>query len=104
MTAAATTATPTKEQFFQQLEQIFRVTSPNGVEFEMSLVEFNDIVDSDTQETFSLLFKAPSETDPEQTTYTVSNDGIGEQLIFMAPVKKDDSGLYFEAIYNRLKQ
>jgi hypothetical protein len=103
-TAGPTTAPPTKEQFSGQLNGTFRASAPNGREFEMSLSEFRDILDSDTQETFTLIFRAPSDLEPEQGTYIVANDSIGEQAIFLVPVRRDESGLYFEAVYNRFKK
>jgi len=103
MTAAATTAQPTKEQFSQQVDAIFNATAPNGREFEMSLKQFRDILDSETQETFTLTFSAPSDLEPEQGTYIVANAGMGEHAIFLVPIGRDESGLYFEAVYNRFK-
>jgi hypothetical protein len=104
MTAAATTAQPTKEQFSHQINGTFHATAPNGREFEMSLTQFQDILDSETQETFTLTFCAPSDIEPEQGTYAVSNAVVGEQAIFLVPVRRDESGLYFEAVYNRFKK
>ena len=104
MAAAAVTAEPTKEQFSAQVDQTFRTCAPNGTEFEMSLVKFQDVLDSETQETFTLVFQAPAEQEPEQGTYNISNPGIGEQAIFLVPVSRDEKGLYFEAVYNRFKQ
>ena len=104
MTAAAVTAQPTKEQFSQQIDQPFRASAPNGKEFDLSLVEFKDVLDTETQETFTLLFRAPAEVAPEQGTYAVSNDGIGDQAIFLVPVNRDADGVYLEAVYNRFKQ
>jgi len=103
-TAAPTTAPPTKEQFCGQLNGTFRASAPNGREFDMSLAEFHDVLDSDTQETFTLIFHAPSDVKPEQGIYGVVNPEIGEQAIFLVPVRSDNSGLHFEAVYNRFKK
>jgi len=104
MAAAAVSAQPTKEQFSGQVNQTFHAHSPNGREFEMSLIQFQDILDSDTQETFTLIFQAPPDQEPDQGTYNISNRVIGEQAIFLVPVNRDEKGLYFEAVYNRFKQ
>ena len=104
MTPAATTATPTKEQFRQQIDQTFRATAPNGEKFDLVLVDFKDVLDTDTQETFTLMFRAPTDTASDQGTYGVSNDAMGDQAIFLVPVSRDAAGLYFEAVYNRFKQ
>jgi hypothetical protein len=104
MRAAAVAEMPTKDQFAKQVDKSFRTSAPSGQEFEMSLTEFRAIADSETQETFSLLFKAPADAEPEQGTYTISNPELGEQAIFLVPVDRNDKGLYFEAVYNRFKE
>jgi hypothetical protein len=103
MTATALSGFPTKEQFSQQVHQPFSGTAPNGSDVEMTLAKFTDIFDSDTQETFTLVFRAPADTAAEQGTYVLRNQGFGEQAIFLVPVGQDENGVLFEAVYNRLK-
>lgn len=94
---------PTRLQFSQQLDRSFRTSGAELEGFELELVEFNDVVDNDVQETFSLVFRGPVNMPPSQTTYTLANDEVGEFDIFLVPVKQDGKGLYFEAVFNRLK-
>jgi len=97
-------ASPSKEEFAAHINRSFHATNPEGQEFEVTLVEFRDEFDSDTQETFSLTFKAPADAPAEQSTYTLTSEGVGEQLIFLVPIGKDADALYYEAVYNRFKQ
>lgn len=103
MTAVALSGTPTKEEFSQQVRQKFKATSPAGRDLEMTLAEFREVVDTETQETFTLIFRAPVDVEPEQGTYIFRNDALGEQAIFLVPVGRDENGVSFEAVYNRLK-
>ncbi|MFL6373051.1 MAG: DUF6916 family protein [Pyrinomonadaceae bacterium] len=104
MTAVATSAQPTKEQFSKLVDQTFRASGPNGDALELTLTAFNDLLESDTQETFTLTFRASSDVTAEQGTYSVSNDALGEQAIFLVPISRDADGLYLEAVYNRFKK
>jgi len=102
MTADAS-ASPSKEQFAAQLNKSFRAAGPDGQHFEMTLVEFKDEFASDTQETFSLTFKAPYDAPIQQSTYTLTNEQMGEQHVFLVPLSQDAEGLYYQAVYNRFK-
>ena len=103
MTATAISTLPTREQFSQQMDQVFRGHSPAGSEIEMTLAEFKDVFESDTQETFTLIFRAPADAPAEQGTYIFQNEALGEQAIFLVPVGRDENAVLFEAVYNRLK-
>jgi hypothetical protein len=94
---------PTREQFSSQVNRTFRASVPDAAEFELTLIEFREITDDDFQETFSLLFLAPADFAANQGTYQMENDEMGSLDIFLVPIKRDDKGIYFEAIFNRLK-
>jgi hypothetical protein len=95
---------PTKEKFAGQVHKTFRTSTSENPGFEVSMVEFKDIADTETVETFSLLFRAPADVAALQGTYRLENDDIGPLDIFLVPIRKDDSGLFFEAVFNRLKE
>ena len=95
---------PTKEEFSQQVDKTFCVSASEGPEFDVSLLEFTDIADTDTVETFSLLFRAPSHIGRAQGIYHLENDEMGSMDIFLVPIRQDEQGLYFEAVFNRLKE
>jgi hypothetical protein len=76
------------------------VTSGFGVR--STLVECNTVVINDTQECYSLLFRGPSDHPPVQGTYLLHNNKLGELHLFLVPIKRDDQGLYFEAVMNHL--
>lgn len=94
---------PNRAHFSKQVGRTFRAAGPDGTEFELTLTECSEIVDNDTQETFSLLFLAPAGTAPAQMTYTLVNDEMGPIDVFLVPASSVGNGLYFEAIFNLLK-
>jgi hypothetical protein len=48
------------------------------------------------------VFRGPVDVPPNQSIYTLQNDKLGAVELFLVPVKKDDKGLYFEAVINHL--
>ena len=95
---------PTKEEISQQVDKTFRASASEGPEFDVSLLEFTDIADTETVETFSLLFRAPSDIGRTQGIYHLEHDEMGSMDIFLVPIRQDEQGLYFEAVFNRLKK
>ena len=96
-------ALPDKQGFAGQVDSLFRASLDEGPMVEMSLVKLTEIVCSDVQENFSLLFRSPIDIPPEQGIYRMEHESLGPMDIFLVPVKLDETGLYFEAVFNNLK-
>lgn len=93
---------PTKDEFSEQVGSVFRARSADGAEFDLALVDFEELVANEVQENFTLLFRAPGDTPQQQGLYQMHHERLGGMEIFLVPVKKDDEGLYFEAVFNNL--
>lgn len=48
---------------------------------------------------FSLTFRGPAGAPLEQGTYVVAGEQLGEQAIFLVPVRADADGRYYEAVF-----
>ena len=92
---------PNLSDFSAMLNQSFRAGHSNG-EFETELVEVKVVTANEEQENYSLLFRGPTDAPAKQGIYEMSAAGKKPFSIFLVPVSKDDSGLYFEAIFNNL--
>ena len=91
---------PTRADFSQQVGTIFEAASPGDEKLELTLTALDEIVVSDVQENFTLLFRAPAGTPPAQGIYGLSHEQLGTMDIFLVPVKQDADGLYLEAVFN----
>lgn len=69
---------------------------------ELELVKVTDVGSSERQKQFSLLFQGPSEAPVAQGIYRVDHDKLGDLDLFLVPIAKDDSGVRYEAIFNRM--
>lgn len=94
---------PTKETFAGQLDTNFQVETGEGTSFEMTLVEIKTVVSNKIQECFSLLFRTTANDAPVfQQIFRVKHADLGEMSLFLVPVKKNENGLFFEAVFNKL--
>jgi len=51
------------------------------------------------REPFLLLFSGPLEPFLEQHMYTLQHDELGMIEMFLVPVKQDENGYYYEAVF-----
>jgi hypothetical protein len=51
---------------------------------------------------FSLIFKGPADLALAQNTYRVKHKELRSFKLVVVPVKQEESGVYYEAIFNRL--
>lgn len=93
---------PTKEEFSLHSEVVFHAEAGEGEGFDLSLLEVDEVISNEVQESFSLLFRAPGDAPPVQGIYRLEHAGLGKMDLFLVPVKKDESGLYYEAVFNNL--
>ena len=88
--------------FEEHLNSRFRVLELVNATCELELIEVTELKGTSVQEVFSLLFRGPVDAPRVQSSFTLQHDVIGDFIIFLTPVKVDNDGLYFEAIFNRL--
>lgn len=93
----------TKEHFEPQLNQCFTIAWPEG-QLEATLVEVSSSGRSRSEasrEPFSLIFEAPRESGLlNQGCYTVSNDAMGGNTIFLVPVGENGDNYQYQAVFN----
>jgi len=69
---------------------------------ELELIKVTDVGSSERQKQFSLLFQGPLEAPIAQGIYKVDHDKLGDLDLFLVPIAKDNSGVRYEAIFNRM--
>jgi hypothetical protein len=79
----------TKNLFEQNLNTKFWLRDGAAQSYAMDLIELADGHSTPRQEQFSLLFP-------------LKHDAIGELDLFLVPVGQDETGTFYEAVFNRL--
>ena len=93
---------PTQQAFSEVLNSRFNVWEDGRKQVEFTLVECNDVLSTEWQQCYSLLFRGPTDQPPVQSIYLLENEQLGRMELFLVPVKRDDAGVYFEAVMNHL--
>jgi hypothetical protein len=94
--------------FSAQQHTTFSIQLPSLPVVEVELVE---VTDHDRQprvaarqERFSLMFRGPHERLLRQGLYAMQHDQLGVFELFLVPVGQDTAGIYYEAVFNRLRR
>ncbi|HVG22434.1 MAG TPA: hypothetical protein VNI02_25570 [Blastocatellia bacterium] len=69
---------------------------------EVELVEAKALKPRRKLSAFSLVFKGPADLPLIQNTYKVRHKELKPFKLLVVPFKQDDSGMYYEAVFNRL--
>jgi hypothetical protein len=93
----------TMETFLEQLNTSFRLRLGEADPLEAQLIEVTDNGTSPVQERFSLLFRTPRNRPPTQGLYRVEHEKLGEFDLLLVPNKADKQSMYYEAVFNRLR-
>jgi hypothetical protein len=92
----------TKGMFQENLNTRFWLLAEGLEPCALDLVEVANGYSTPKQEQFSLRFRGDRANIYPQRIYAVKHDSIGEFELFLVPVGRDDSGTFYEAVFNRL--
>lgn len=92
----------TRESFAENLNTRFRMIPAGAAAVDVELVEVNAGRSTPRQEQFSLLFQASPDVVLQQGVFRLEHDKMGAFDVFLVPVRKDERGFYYEAVFNRL--
>ncbi|MFH1742991.1 MAG: hypothetical protein ABIH23_28635 [bacterium] len=97
--------------FSPHLNTRFRVRRDPMDVIDTELIEVSDKSDKWSSksegvelECFSLVFRGPCDPVLPQSTYEITHDGIGTFDMFLVPFERDEKGIKYEAIFNRIRE
>ncbi|MCA1567462.1 MAG: hypothetical protein LC803_17795 [Acidobacteria bacterium] len=94
----------TTDSLSAQLNTKFRIGVETEKIVELELVEVQAHGDLPGQtERFSALFRGALHLFLPQGTYRMQHEQLGSVEIFIVPIRKDAEGIYYEAVFNRVK-
>jgi hypothetical protein len=70
----------------------------------LELVEANATPAPPGYEAFSIVFRGPSDRLIPQGMHRFHHDAIGTFDLFTVPIRRDQHGLYYEAVFNRRRE
>jgi len=94
----------TYEAFKNNLGSEFQVSVEPDRTVELKLTEVSERKTYPRQEQFAILFQGPSDAFLGQGTRLFNHETMGTFELFVVPVRQDDQGFYYEAIFNRFRE
>ena len=97
-------ASLTHEEFTKNANSKFQVQLEERSPVELELTEVSEIKRYPHQEQFSIIFRGPLEIFLDQGTRFFTHDQMGQFELFIVPLRQDEQGFYYEAIFNRVRE
>ncbi|HEX5834127.1 MAG TPA: hypothetical protein VFY34_09750 [Pyrinomonadaceae bacterium] len=96
-------ASLTHQEFAQQANSRFQVEVDENTDVELELTQVSDLKLYPQQEEFVLVFRGPLDMFLSQGVRNFKHDKMGRFEMFIVPVRQDQQGFYYEAVFNRLR-
>src|SRR5262245_31408240 len=93
---------PTRDRFAPLLNSQFQLEHSNG-SIDIELIEVSELRVSRSNESFSLVFRGPGNILIPQAMYRFNHAALGVVDLFIVPIGRDEHGLYYEALFNQLR-
>lgn len=94
----------THDAFTQNVNTKFHVSADDSSELDLELAEVSELKLVKTQEQFAVIFRGPLDQFMDQGTRSFDHATLGQFELFIVPVKQDEQGYYYEAIFNRFRK
>lgn len=92
----------TRDQFADNLNTDFKMFFADDVSADVKLVEVTELSRRPRNESFSLIFLAPVDAPVLNQMFRMEHPSLGSFELFMGPVSQNESGIRYEAVFNRL--
>ena len=94
----------THAEFTQNINAKFQVAIDEQKCVELELVQVSEVKLFPQQEQFAIVFSGPLDTYLGQGTRLFKHEQMGEFELFVVPISKDAQSVYYEAVFNRLRE
>lgn len=94
----------THEAFSQHANTNFHVQVDENTGVQLELTAVSELKLYPRQEEFSLMFRGPLDMFLGQGIRSFSHDQMGQFEMFIVPIRRDEEGFYYEAVFNRVRE
>jgi hypothetical protein len=94
----------THEEFTKNANTKFQVQADDNTRVEIELIKISELKLHPHQEEFAVQFRGPLNQFLGQGVRDFTHDQMGQFELFLVPIKEDEQGFYYEAVFNRLRQ
>jgi predicted deacetylase len=86
------------------LKKKFQVQVDENTAVELELTGISELKQYPRQEEFALEFRGPANMFLGQGIRFFKHEQMGQFEIFIVPIRQDNQGLYYEAVFNRVRE
>jgi hypothetical protein len=97
-------ASLTHETFTEHANTKFQVLLDENTTVDVDLIDVSELKVHPRQEEFSIEFRGPSDMFLGQGVRSFAHEGMGQFELFIVPVRQDEQGYYYEAVFNRIRK
>jgi hypothetical protein len=97
-------ASLTHEEFSKNANTKFKVQVDENTHVELDLIAVSELKLYPQQEEFTIEFRGPLNAFLDQGVRDFTHDQMGQFELFIVPIKRDEQGFYYEAIFNRIRK
>ncbi len=90
------------DEFAKYLNTKFRIRLSESETLEAELIEISEHLISARQDRFAITFRAANEIFLGQGLRQFEHDQMGEFILFLVPIGRDEQGTSYEAVFNRV--
>ncbi|HKB65155.1 MAG TPA: hypothetical protein VKC61_04815 [Pyrinomonadaceae bacterium] len=94
-------ASLTFQDFTQQLNTKFQIPVNESQRVELELAEISELKKTSRNEEFAIVFRGPKEAFLGQGMRPLEHDQLGKFDLFIVPIREDEKGYYYQAVFNR---
>lgn len=95
-------ASLTHEAFTHQAGTKFQVQVEGNRGVELELTEISELKRNPRQEEFAIVFRGPLDAFLGQGIRLFTHNELGQFEMFIVPIRQDEQGFYYEAVFNRI--
>lgn len=93
-----------QQEFAGSINTTFKLKTGDSTQCDLELISLEDTSLAPHHEQFSVEFRGPADVVLRQSTYLLEHEKLGALNIFLVPVRRDKNGVYYEAVFNRLRE
>ena len=97
-------ASLTHEEFSKNANTKFQVQVDENTHVDLELIAISELKQYPQQEEFALEFRGPLDMFLGQDVRNFSHDQMGRFELFIVPIRQDEQGFYYEAVFNRVRE
>jgi hypothetical protein len=97
-------ASLTHDEFSKNVNTKFQVENEENIPVELELIEISELKLHPRQVEFSLEFRSPLNMFLSQGVHNFKHDQMGQFELFIVPIKQDEQGFYYQAVFNNLRE